>query len=597
MRGSSTVRRAQMTVRPPPPPPRRDAQYYSLIFLETTRRRNAASVCVLLLLLSLKSLLLLLLCGASSKTTTAMAMATLGKEKEDAFLSELKSRLRVEEITPHVEALSHFSTTTTTTTTTTNTGSKRRRGGGVTRLVYTDDDARAREYVKMLMQKNGLTVREDAMGTIFGRLEGTETVKKRGTKRGNVVGSGSHTDAIPLSGKYDGVYGVLGAVEALGALKRAKFQPRRHLEAVMFNSEEPSRFGMACSGSRAMGGVLDAEKLQTLPDVLNTSKSFFDAATQAGYGSEWRGENGSRARTAKEMVEKCSLMPMDSHYYSFVELHIEQGPELEHEKLDIGVVTAIAAPAAMEITFEGDGGHAGAQLMHLRNDAVVAGSKLAVAVEKFAKQSGSRDTVATVGGFTVKPNAINSVPRSAVLEIDVRDIDLKRRDHVVQQIKNAAKEIASEQNVRVDVRIINKDDPATSGDSAMNAVELAVTHLGHSMKRMVSRAYHDTLFVAKACSNVGMIFIPCYKGYSHRPDEFSTEEQMRKGVETLALTMAKLSRESSSIDDVDEEHAKLPFFVPDRDDGEGEGERSGERGSDHPRDPSMEERRGPNDEL
>ena len=116
------------------------------------------------------------------------------------------------------------------------------------------------------------------------------------------------------------------------------------------------------------------------------------------------------------------------------------------------------------------------------------------------------------------------------------------------------------------------------------------------MKRMVSRAYHDTLFVAKACSNVGMIFIPCYKGYSHRPDEFSTEEQMRKGVETLALTMAKLSRESSSIDDIDEEHAKLPFFVPDRD-GEGEGERSAERGNDHLRDPSLEERRRPNDEL
>ena len=584
MRGS-TVRCAMAVRQPPPPPPRRDA--YSLETRRARCWRRFSSVCVLVLFLRL-------LCVCASSKTTTMAMALTGKEKEDALLSELKSRLRVEEITPHVEALSHFSTTTTS------TESKRRGGGGgengVTRLVYTNDDARAREYVKMLMQKNGLTVREDAMGTIFGRLEGAETVKKRGKKRGNVVGSGSHTDAIPLSGKYDGVYGVLGAIEALGALKRAKFQPRRHLEAVMFNSEEPSRFGMACSGSRAMGGVLDAEKLQTLPDVLNTSKSFFDAATQAGYGSEWRGEDGSRARTAKEMVEKCSLMPMDSHYYSFVELHIEQGPELEHENLDIGVVTAIAAPAAMEITFEGDGGHAGAQLMHLRNDAVVAGSKLAVAVEKFAKQSGSRDTVATVGGFTVKPNAINSVPRSAVLEIDVRDIDLKRRDHVVQQIKNAAKEIAAEQNVRVDVRIINKDDPATSGDSAMNAVELAVTHLGHSMKRMVSRAYHDTLFVAKACSNVGMIFIPCYKGYSHRPDEFSTEEQMRKGVETLALTMAKLSRESSSIDDIDEEHAKLPFFVPDRD-GEGEGERSAERGSDHLRDPSLEERRRPNDEL
>ena len=130
----------------------------------------------------------------------------------------------------------------------------------MTRLVYSKEDLEARAYVKNLMKKNGLKVREDAMGSIFGRLEGVEKSQKGG---GHVVGSGSHTDAIPLSGKYDGVYGVLGAIEALGALKRAKLQPRRHLEAVMFNSEEPSRFGMACSGSRAMGAVLDAEKLET----------------------------------------------------------------------------------------------------------------------------------------------------------------------------------------------------------------------------------------------------------------------------------------------------------------------------------------------
>jgi ureidoglycolate amidohydrolase len=206
--------------------------------------------------------------------------------------------------------------------------------------------------------------------------------------------------------------------------------------------------------------------------------------------------------------------------------------------------------------------------MHLRNDAVVAGSKLAVAVEEFAKHSGSVDTVATVGGFTVKPNAINSVPRSAVLEIDVRDIDLKRRDLVVEQIISTANKVASEQRVRVNVRMINKDDPATSGDSAMSAAELAASHLGHTQKRMVSRAYHDTLFIAKACSNVGMIFIPCFKGYSHRPDEHSTEDQMRKGVETLALTMAKLSRERPIVEDhedVNEEHVKLPFFISEDD--------------------------------
>ena len=490
--------------------------------------------------------------GGGSFFSFASANTNSGKESDNKYLSELRSKLQIEPITPHIDALSKFS-------------SSEDELKGVTRLVYSKEDLEARAYVKNLMKKNGLKVREDAMGSIFGRLEGVEKSQKGG---GHVVGSGSHTDAIPLSGKYDGVYGVLGAIEALGALKRAKFQPRRHLEAVMFNSEEPSRFGMACSGSRAMGGVLDAEKLETLPDVLNASTSFFDAATQAGYGSKWRGEKNERARTAKEMVEQCSLMPMDSHYYSFVELHIEQGPELEHENLDIGVVTAIAAPAALEITFEGDGGHAGAQLMHLRNDAVVAGSKLAVAVQEFAKHSGSVDTVATVGGFTVKPNAINSVPRSAVLEIDVRDIDLKRRDLVVEQIISTANKVASEQRVRVNVRMINKDDPATSGDSAMSAAELAASHLGHTQKRMVSRAYHDTLFIAKACSNVGMIFIPCFKGYSHRPDEHSTEDQMRKGVETLALTMAKLSRERPIVEDhedVNEEHVKLPFFISEDD--------------------------------
>ena len=203
----------------------------------------------------------------------ASANANSGKESDNKYLSELRSKLQIEPITPHIDALSKFS-------------SSEDELKGVTRLVYSKEDLEARAYVKNLMKKNGLKVREDAMGSIFGRLEGVEKSQKGG---GHVVGSGSHTDAIPLSGKYDGVYGVLGAIEALGALKRAKFQPRRHLEAVMFNSEEPSRFGMACSGSRAMGGVLDAEKLETLPDVLNASTSF--ALRRAGESSNLNATN------------------------------------------------------------------------------------------------------------------------------------------------------------------------------------------------------------------------------------------------------------------------------------------------------------------
>lgn len=475
---------------------------------------------------------------------------------ENSAMKELRERLRVRSIEEQINELGKISS------------SEKDERFGITRLVYTEEDLLARDYVKRLMIKNGLEVREDAMGTIFGRLSGV--VDDYEGFEGVAVGSGSHTDAIPLSGKYDGVYGVLGAIEALGALKRARFQPFRHLEAVMFNSEEPSRFGVSCSGSRAMGGVLNWEKLEKLPDVLNASSSFFDAASKAGYGKQWKDSKTKKQtiRTAEDMIKSSTMLPKDSHYYSFVELHIEQGPELEKENLDIGIVTAIAAPAALEITFEGDGGHAGAQLMPLRNDAVVAGSKLAVAVEEFAKGSGSIDTVATVGGFTVSPNAINSVPRVAVLEIDVRDISLERRDLIVMQIKQKAEEIAKEQNTRVKIHEINKDDPAQSGESAMHAVERATESLGFTKKKMVSRAYHDTLFVAKACSNVAMIFIPCFKGYSHRPDEHSTDSQMIKGIETLALAMAQLSRENSLVRVLKRSSSKLadfdlPFFIKD----------------------------------
>ena len=363
------------------------------------------------------------------------------------------------------------------------------------------------------------------MGNIFGRWEGSEPEL-------GAVGSGSHTDAIPKAGMYDGVVGVVGPIEAIRALKAAGFRPKRSIEALMFTSEEPTRFGFGCVGSRAMAGVLDPAKLAAAADVMDLEGgSFAKAACAAGYG----GCDGH-----EEMVAATKLP--EGYYSSFVELHIEQGPSLEAEGVDIGVVTAVAAPAALNIEFTGDGGHAGAQLMPWRNDAGLAGAELMMEVEAAALATGAPDTVATVGVMTLAPGAINSVPRGAHLEVDIRDTDGPRRDGVVKRVLGKAESIAAKRKVRLSSHIINQDPPCTSGSHVVAAASEAAAQLGLTQKLMPSRAYHDTLFVALTAPTA-MIFIPCYKGYSHRPDEYASPKAIGDGIKTLALTFARLSME------------------------------------------------------
>ncbi|KAL6747221.1 N-carbamyl-L-amino acid amidohydrolase [Haematococcus lacustris] len=389
----------------------------------------------------------------------------------------------------------------------------------VTRILFTPMDMLARSYVKELMLDSGLSVREDSVGNIFGRWEGSEA-------GAGAVLTGSHCDAIPLAGMYDGTVGVIGPIEALAALRRAGFRPRRPLEVLMFSSEEPTRFALSCSGSRAMAGTLTPDSLAAKRDENGTD--FLQAATAAGYGG------GSY----EEMLAAALVTPgAVSH---FVELHIEQGPLLEREGVDIGVVTAIAAPAALEVQLHGDGGHAGALLMPFRNDAGLAAAEVALAVEGHALATGSIDTVATTGVFEVRPGAVNSVPRDVRLGIDVRDIDGARRDRVVQAIRDSVTAIADKRKVRSSVTLVNQDPPTACSPDITAAIAEAATELGLSTKHMVSRAYHDSTFMSRIAPTA-MIFVPCKNGWSHRPDEFASVRDIENGVTVLALTMAKLS--------------------------------------------------------
>jgi N-carbamoyl-L-amino-acid hydrolase len=384
----------------------------------------------------------------------------------------------------------------------------------VTRVLYTKADLRARAYLKQLCTASGLTVREDPVGNLFARWNGADAQLP-------AVATGSHIDAIPHSGRYDGTVGVLGGLEAIRSLQAAGFRPRRSIELLMFTSEEPTRFGIGCVGSRALCGALSADALGNLRD---TDDHWFDHVRQSA------GFHGPLANV--RLAADC--------YAAFVELHIEQGPLLERVGVPVGVVTAIAAPASLRIQFEGEGGHAGAVLMPARRDALCAAAEIILAVEAGAKSSGSPDTVATTGICRVHPGAINSIPNKVILDIDVRDIQLDARDRALAQIRASVADVIKHRQVAATIELLNSDPPAKMAAPIIDAIEAVCGQLGQTHQRMVSRAYHDSLFMSRLCPT-GMVFIPCRDGISHRPDEYAEPEAIRRGVEVLALTLAKLS--------------------------------------------------------
>jgi N-carbamoyl-L-amino-acid hydrolase len=223
-------------------------------------------------------------------------------------------------------------------------------------------------------------------------------------------------------------------------------------------------------------------------------------------------------------------------YRAFVELHIEQGPLLEREKIDIGVVEKIAAPSAFRLRLEGSGGHAGAVLMPDRRDALMGACEIALAIEKAALESGSSDTVATTGVLRVEPNAINSIPFRVLMEVDLRDTDLAARERVLDRIRKDAAEICQRRKLSVILEEINADPPAIASPELVESILRHARESGYSARTMVSRAYHDSLFMAVLCPTT-MIFIPCRDGVSHRPDEYSSPGQITAGILTLAKAL------------------------------------------------------------
>jgi ureidoglycolate amidohydrolase len=290
---------------------------------------------------------------------------------------------------------------------------------------------------------------------------------------------------------------------------------------IIFTAEEPTRFGIGCLGSRMMAGTLAAERIASLRSSDGHDLDF------------WRQRAAVEGSLDSVRLAAGALA-------GFVELHIEQGPVLERQNADIGIVEKIAAPSSLRLRLTGVGGHAGAVLMPGRRDALVAGAEIALAVEQAALSSGSPDTVATTGVFRIEPGAINSVPCAAHLEIDLRDTDVGCRDIALAKIEAAASEICRRRGIEIQLERLNVDAPAICNALLVEKIERICRDLKFSSLKLISRAYHDTLFMARICPGA-MIFIPCRGGVSHRPDEYSSPEQIERGVRVLGEMLRELA--------------------------------------------------------
>jgi ureidoglycolate amidohydrolase len=384
----------------------------------------------------------------------------------------------------------------------------------VTRIVFSPSDLKARTWMKARCEAAGLTVREDAVGNTFARWDGSEP-------NAPAVGTGSHIDAIPNAGKYDGVVGVLGGLEAIRALRQSGFRPKHPIELLIFTAEEPTRFGIGCLGSRLLSGTLSVDRASKLTD--NSGATLDAVRSRTGFKGE---------------LEQVKLP--SGYYKTFIELHIEQGPLLERQQIPLGVVTKIAAPASLRVLIEGSGGHAGSVLMPDRRDALCAAAELILAIENAARTSGAIDTVATVGICEVFPGAVNSIPSRVQLSVDIRDTDLQRRDKVMQTLEAVCQSIAAKRKAPIHTELLNADAPADCAPAIIEALSQSCRKYEQKFIPMVSRAYHDSLFMARIAP-IAMLFIPCRNGYSHRPDEYASPEDIARGTLVLAETLASLS--------------------------------------------------------
>ena len=393
-------------------------------------------------------------------------------------------------------------------------------GEGIDRLAFTDADWEGRQYIIDRMTDAGLSVEIDDFGNVIGYKIG----KKPDLP---VVMVGSHTDSVPNGGNYDGVVGVLSAIEVIRSMTDDGYEHDHTIAVVSFMCEESGRFGNATLGSKAMRGELTLQDLHRLVDKQGIS--LYEAL-------KGRNLNPDGIET---MVYKRPVK-------SFTEIHIEQGKVLEHEQKTIGIVTGIAAPERFYVTIRGNADHSGATPMNLRHDALCGASKIILGIEEIASMQEEPPVVGTVGVVEVMPGAMNVIPGAVKLGVDIRSISKVARNSVVTLVKEFIDITAEKRGLSYTIETIAQDHPVEMHPAMIREIEEAVKSVDVEYMIMPSGAGHDAMHWAEAVPT-GMIFIPCRDGISHNPAEFAEMDDIVTGAAVLDKMLRKLSLEETKL--------------------------------------------------
>jgi beta-ureidopropionase / N-carbamoyl-L-amino-acid hydrolase len=383
--------------------------------------------------------------------------------------------------------------------------------GGICRLTLTDLDRQVRDWFKAQCEALGCTVTVDEVGNMFARRPGKNPDLPP-------IAMGSHLDTQPTGGKFDGVLGVLGALEALRTLHDVGYETNAPIELVNWTNEEGSRYAPAMLASGVFAGVFTTEYAYSRLD--RDGKSFGNELERIGY----KGEEKAGSRKFGAMFE----------------LHIEQGPILEDESRMIGIVQGVQGMRWYEVTVSGQDAHTGATPMRLRKNALLGAARLVDRIDAIAHEYGP-DAVGTVGLIENRPNSRNVIPGEVFFCVDFRHPDDKVLDTMETKFRAALREILTPLKLDYEEKRI-WDSPAVKfAPELIECVRVGADKAGFTSRDMVSGAGHDAVYVARVAPTT-MIFVPCAGGISHNEAESTSLDECAAGAQVLLNAVLEFDR-------------------------------------------------------
>ncbi len=386
---------------------------------------------------------------------------------------------------------------------------------GVSRVAYSTADLTARAWIIDEIKGAEIVPRIDAAGNIFARFGGQPNQPP--------ILFGSHIDSVPNGGNFDGDLGTFSALEVIQAVQAAKIQTRHPLEMVVWAHEESTAFGIGTAASRIVAGDLQAGDMDRVWNGMKRSDAIRRIA-----GSPDQIETAVRGKGT---------------WHSYVELHIEQGGNLDKAKIPIGVVEGIVGIHRYDAVIEGLSNHAGTTPMNERHDAMVAAAELTLAVREIASRRQGRQ-VGTVGRIEIEPNSPNVIAGRATLSVEFRDLSEQTLRELGDAIKTRAAAIGKETGTTITLTLASTNVPATANSGIQQAITNAAAAAGLESMRLPSGAGHDAQQIAKICP-MGMIFVPSVGGISHSPKELTSWEDCAHGADVLLKTVLALDQRES----------------------------------------------------